>query len=83
MKEVTTVEFVSRFNIAFSVSNMNMHKNTINIIKMIVFFGLLSRLKNGPIMVRINPNVEDMKNRGNRNRFSQKSDIILDANYID
>jgi len=83
MKEVITVEFVSRFNIAFSVSHRNVTKNMINTIKIIVFFGLLSRLKNGPIMVRINPNVEDMKNRGNRNRFSQKSDIILDANYID
>jgi hypothetical protein len=83
MKEVSTVEFVSRFNIAFNVSNMNVHKNTINIIKIIVFLGLLSRLKNGPMMVKINPNVEDMKNRGNRSRFSQKSDIILAANYID
>jgi hypothetical protein len=83
MKEVSTVEFVSRFNIAFNVSNMNVHKNTINIIKIIVFLGLLSRLKNGPMMVKTNPNVEDMKNRGNRSRFSQKSDIILAANYID
>lgn len=77
------MEFVSRFNIAFSVSSMNVHREITNIIKIIVFFGLLSRLKNGPIMVKINPNVEDMKNRGNRSRFSQKSDIILDANYID
>ena len=83
MKEVSTVEFVSIFNIAFSVSSTNVHKEIINITKITVFFGLLSRLKNGPIMVKINPNVEDMKNRGNRSRFSQKSDIILDANYID
>jgi hypothetical protein len=83
MKKVTTVEFVSRFNIAFSVSNMNVHKKMTNIIKMIVFFGLLSRLKNGPIMVKINPKVEDMKNRGNRSRFSQKSDIRVNENYID
>jgi hypothetical protein len=83
MKEVSTVGFVSRFNIAFNVSNMNVHREMTNTIKIIVFFGLLSRLKNGPIMVKINPSVEDMKNRGNRNRFSQKSDIILGANCID
>lgn len=83
MKEVSTVEFVSIFNIAFSVSSMNVHREIINITKITVFFGLLSRLKNGPMIVKINPNVEDMKNRGNRNRLSQKSDIILGVNCID
>ncbi len=83
MKEVTVVEFVSRFNIAFSVRSRNVHKNIISSIRIIVFFGLLSRLKNGPIMVKINPSVEEMKNRGNRKRLSQKSDIIFGTSYID
>jgi hypothetical protein len=78
MKEVSTVEFVSRFNIAFNVRNKK-----ITVIKTIDnrindVCGLLSRLKNGPIIVNTKPNVEEIKNLGNRRILSQKSDIGID-----
>ena len=37
--------------------------------------GLLSRLKNGPIIVNTKPKVEDIKNLGKRKILSQKSDM--------
>jgi hypothetical protein len=40
--------------------------------------GLLSRLKNGPIIVNIKPKVEEIKNLGKRKILSQKSDIDID-----
>jgi hypothetical protein len=38
-------------------------------------FGRFVRLRQGPIIIKINPNVDDTKNLGNRSIFSQKSDI--------
>lgn len=76
MKEVTTVESISKFSIALKVKNKNASRNTTVITKINVVFGLLSRLKNGPIIVRINPKVDEMKNLGNLNTLSQKSDIL-------
>ena len=50
---------------------------TIIIIKNTVVCGRWSRLKNGPTIININPSVEEIKNLGKRNMFSQKSDIKL------
>jgi hypothetical protein len=78
MKEVSNVESISKFNIAFNVKNKK-----ITIIKIIDnkindVCGLFSKLKNGPIIVNIRPKVEEMKNLGNRKILSQKSDIGID-----
>ena len=78
MKEVSNVEYISKFNISFNVRNKK-----ITVIKTIDnrindVCGLLSRLKNGPIIVNTKPNVEEIKNLGNRRILSQKSDIGID-----
>lgn len=79
MKEVSNVESTSKFSIDLKVKNRNVIAEVIINIKIAVVFGLLSKLKNGPIIVKINPNVEEIKNLGNRNTLSQKSDIL--SNY--
>lgn len=79
MKEVSSVESISKLNIDFKVRNKNTVMKRRTSIKTIVVFGLLSKLKNGPIIVKINPSVEEIKNLGNRNTLSQKSDIL--SNY--
>jgi hypothetical protein len=38
--------------------------------------GVLSKLKNGPMIIKIRPNRDEMKNLGNRKVFSQKSGIF-------
>lgn len=76
MKEVVIVESISKSNMAFRVRNKNTIRSTNIIIKIPAVFGLLSKLKNGPIIVKINPNVDEMKNLGNLSILSQKSDII-------
>lgn len=82
MKEVISVESISRFSIDFKVKNKNITKHTIIITKITVVFGLLSRLKNGPIIVKINPKVDEMKNLGNLNILSQKSDILNNCEIL-
>jgi hypothetical protein len=77
MKEVSNVESTSKFSIHLNVKNRNVIAELIINIKIAVVFGLLSKLKNGPIIVKINPNVEEIKNLGNRNTLSQKSDILI------
>jgi hypothetical protein len=77
MKEVSNVESTSKFSIDLKVKNRNIIAEVIISIKIAVVFGLLSKLKNGPIIVKINPNVEEIKNLGNRNTLSQKSDILI------
>jgi len=79
MKKVSNVESTSKFSIDLNVKNRNVIAELIINIKIAVVFGLLSKLKNGPIIVKINPNVEEIKNLGNRNTLSQKSDIL--SNY--
>ena len=79
MKEVSSVESISKLNIDFKVRNKNTVMKRRTSIKTIVVFGLLIKLKNGPIIVKINPSVEEIKNLGNRNTLSQKSDIL--SNY--
>ena len=78
MKEVSNVESISKFNIAFNVKNKK-----VTVIKIIDnrindVCGLLSKLKDGPMIVNIKPKVEEMKNLGNRKILSQKSDIGID-----
>jgi len=70
MKEVSNVESTSKFSIHLNVKNRNVIAELIINIKIAVVFGLLSKLKNGPIIVKINPNVEEIKNLGNRRRSS-------------
>ena len=76
MKEVIIIESVSKFSIDLKVRDKNVSRNNIAITKTTVVLGLLSRLKNGPIIVKINPRVDEMKNLGNVNVLSQKSDIL-------
>lgn len=78
MKEVSNVESISKFSIAFSVRDKKMTVNTIIDNKINDVCGLLSRLKNGPIIVSTKPKVEEIKNLGNRKILSQKSDIGID-----
>jgi hypothetical protein len=76
MKKVSHIESVSKFSIDLKVKNRNIIIEMIINIKIAVVFGLLSKLKNGPMIVKINPNVDEIKNLGNRNTLSQKSDIL-------
>jgi hypothetical protein len=78
MKEVSNVESTSKFNIAFNVRNKKITVIKIIDNRMNDVCGLLSRLKNGPIIVNIKPKVEEIKNLGNRKILSQKSDIDID-----
>jgi hypothetical protein len=76
MKEVSTVESVSKSSIDLKVNHKNVSKNITVSNRITVVFGLLSKLKNGPIIVKINPKVDEMKNLGNLSILSQKSDIL-------
>jgi hypothetical protein len=78
MKEVSNVESISKFNIAFNVRNKKTTASKVIENKITVVCGLLRRLKNGPIIVSIKPKVEEIKNLGNRNILSQKSDIRIE-----
>ena len=78
MKEVSNVESISKFSIAFNVRNKKITVNSTIDNKINDVCGLLSRLKNGPIIVNIKPKVEEIKNLGNRKILSQKSDIGID-----
>jgi hypothetical protein len=82
MKEVIIVESRSKFSIDLKVKNKNINKHTIIITRITVVFGLFSRLKNGPIIVKINPKVDEMKNLGNLNILSQKSDILNNCEIL-
>lgn len=76
MKEVSTVKSVSKSSIDLKVNHKNVSRNITVTTKTTVVLGLLSRLKNGPIIVKINPKVDEMKNLGNLSILSQKSDIL-------
>ena len=54
---------------------MNVTVKMIHRKKTTLVFGLRSRLKNGPIMINTRPSIEEIKNLGKRNAFSQKSGI--------
>jgi len=82
MKEVIIVESTSKFSIDFKVKNKNNSRHTIISTRINEVFGLLSRLKNGPIIVKINPKVDEMKNLGNLNILSQKSDILNNCEIL-
>ena len=62
---------------AFNVRDKKLLIITIINIKNTVVCGRCSKLKNGPIIVNINPSVEEIKNLGKRSMLSQKSDIKL------
>jgi hypothetical protein len=72
----------SKFSIAFNVSTKNEEINTISTHNKKAVCGCLSRLKNGPIIVKINPKVDEMKNLGNLNILSQKSDILNNCEIL-
>jgi len=78
MKEVSNVESISKFNIAFNVRNKKTTASNIIENKINAVCGLLIRLKNGTMIVSIKPKVEEIKNLGNRKILSQKSDIGID-----
>ena len=78
MKEVSNVESISKFNIAFNVRNKKITSIKIIDNRINDVCGLLSKLKNGPIIVNTKPKVEEIKNLGNRRILSQKSDIGID-----
>jgi hypothetical protein len=78
VKEVSNVESISKFSIAFNVRNKKITVIKIIDNRMNDVCGLLSRLKNGPIIVNIKPKVEEIKNLGKRKILSQKSDIDID-----
>ena len=62
MKEVSNVESTSKFSIHLNVKNRNVIAELIINIKIAVVFGLLSKLKNGPIIVKINPDPNKLIN---------------------
>lgn len=68
-------------NIACSISVIETRTLIIAIKKIKLVFGLRSKLKNGPIIINIRPNVDERKNLGNLNILSQKSGIVLTCTY--
>ena len=68
---------MSKFNIAFKVKEIKIKLLDIININIIAVCGRRSRFKNGPIIIKTSPNIEDRKNLGNRNTFSQNSGICL------
>jgi hypothetical protein len=68
-------------NIACKVRYTNIEMESVNTKKTRLVFGFLSKLKNGPIIIKIRPNIEEIKNRGKRNAFSQKSGILYFVFY--
>lgn len=63
-------------SIACKVRYTNINMESVNTKKTRLVFGFLSKLKNGPIIIKIRPNIEEIKNLGKRNAFSQKSGIF-------
>jgi len=82
MKEVIIIESTSKFSIDLKVKNKNISRHTNIITRITVVFGLFNRLKNGTIIVKINPKVDEMKNLGNLNILSQKSDILNNCEIL-
>lgn len=60
---------------AFNVNEIKIKLLIVTIIKIIVVFGRRNKFKNGPIIMKISPSIEDIKNLGNRKTFSQNSGI--------
>lgn len=64
------------FNIACKVMVMNITIRDARSRNSVLVFGFLSKLKNGPTIIRTRPSIEEIKNLGKRNAFSQKSGIL-------
>lgn len=69
--------YVSKFNIAFKVKEIKIKLLNIINIKSKVVCGRRSKFKKGPIIIKISPSIDEIKNLGNRNTFSQNSGIFL------
>ena len=69
--------YVSRFNIAFKVKEIKIKLLNVINIKSKVVCGRRSKFKNGPIIIKTSPSIEEIKNLGHRNTFSQNSGILL------
>ena len=82
MKEVSNIESISKSSIDLRVNQKNVSRSITITTRISVVFGLLSRLKNGPIIVKINPKVDEMKNLGNLSILSQKSDILSNCETL-
>lgn len=54
---------------------MNITARNVSSKNTILVFGFLSKLKNGPTIIKTRPSMEEIKNLGKRNAFSQKSGI--------
>lgn len=68
---------VFKFSMAFSVNTKNTEIDTINAHSRAAVVGRLSRLRNGPMIVKISPKVDEIKNLGNLSMFSQKLGMIF------
>ncbi len=68
---------MSKFNIAFKVKEIKMKLLDIITTNSIAVCGRRRRFKNGPIIIKTSPNIEDIKNLGKRSTFSQNSGIFL------
>lgn len=73
---VATFYYVFIPNINFKVIVKKLAHKIEIITKITVVFGRLSKFKNGPKIVSINPITLETKNLGKRNTFSQKSGIF-------
>ncbi len=71
------MDYVSKFNIAFKVREIKMKQLTVINIKRTVVCGRRSKFKNGPTIMKMRPIIDDIKNLGNRNTFSQNSGILF------
>lgn len=64
------------FSIAFKVILKNPTIDNIIVINNIVVCGRFNKFKKGPMIVKINPSIDEMKNLGNLIIFSQKFGIF-------
>lgn len=71
------IVYVSKFSIAFKVKEIKIRLLNVIITNINVVCGRRNKFKKGPIIIKTSPNIEDIKNLGNRNTFSQNSGIVL------
>ena len=64
-----------RFSIACNIIDREVMLTIRIRIKIHVVLGCCNKLKKGPNIVNTRPSIEEIKNLGNRKRFSQKSGI--------
>ena len=66
---------MSKFNIAFKVKEIKIKLLKVTNTKSIAVCGRRNKFKKGPTIIKISPSIEEIKNLGNRNTFSQNSGI--------